>query len=241
MEEKILQTAGLTAIETKIYMAILKEGRSLAGRISRNTGVHRRSVYDSLERLIQKGLVSYIEENNKKYFFAEDPQNFLTMIDQQRKEISTIMPTLQILYTEKKQDRKTTFFRGKSGLKTIFSDQINEGKEVLIIGASLDADKIIKYYFPKYDTERKEKGIWLKMLFTIKNQEKAPKIPFTKIRYLPKNHKGLTATNIYGNKVAIIVWEKEPTAILIQDEAIAQTYREYFESLWNISRTDNEN
>jgi len=61
-----LNEIGLTENESKIYLALIDLGPSLAGQISRKTGLHRRTVYDSIEMLIKKGLVGYIKNNNRK-------------------------------------------------------------------------------------------------------------------------------------------------------------------------------
>ena len=47
-----LKQAGLTENESKVYLALVDNGSSLAGRISRLTGLHRRTVYDVTEMLI---------------------------------------------------------------------------------------------------------------------------------------------------------------------------------------------
>ena len=78
MEE--LKSAGLTDNESKIYLALIDLGPSLAGQISRKTGMYRRSVYDTIEMLIEKGLVSYILQNNRKIFQAANPERLLQII-----------------------------------------------------------------------------------------------------------------------------------------------------------------
>ena len=55
-----LKTAGLTENESKVYTALLELGPSHAGIISRKTGLHRRVIYDTIERLIKKGFIGYI-------------------------------------------------------------------------------------------------------------------------------------------------------------------------------------
>ena len=70
MREEILEEFGLTKNEVKIYLTLLKMGRALAGEITEKSGIHRRNVYDSIERLMKKGLVSFIIQNNRKYFRA---------------------------------------------------------------------------------------------------------------------------------------------------------------------------
>ena len=69
-----LKEAGLTANESKIYTSLLELGPSNAGLISRKSGLHRRVVYDTLEMLIQKGLVGYILKNNVRLFQASHPK-----------------------------------------------------------------------------------------------------------------------------------------------------------------------
>ena len=64
MEEELLAEFGLTRNEIRVYLTLLKMGSALAGEITEKTGIHRRNIYDSLERLQEKGLVSFVIINN---------------------------------------------------------------------------------------------------------------------------------------------------------------------------------
>ena len=77
---EILGEMGLTQMEIKVYLALLELGPSLAGRISRKTGIHRRNVYDITERLIKKGMIGYIVKNNRRFFEAVNPEKFLDLM-----------------------------------------------------------------------------------------------------------------------------------------------------------------
>ena len=59
MNAKILENIGLTDGEIKVYLALIKLGSSTSGPITDKSGVSRSKIYNILERLIQKGLVSY--------------------------------------------------------------------------------------------------------------------------------------------------------------------------------------
>ena len=59
---------------------------------------------------------------------------------------------------------------------------------------------------------------------------------YTKVRYLPSNIISPSVTNIYAGKVAIILWSEIPEAIIIDNEATAQTYKSYFEFMWANAR-----
>jgi sugar-specific transcriptional regulator TrmB len=233
MNINFLEEAGLTRTEAKVYLSILDLGSSLAGKITRKSGIHRRTVYDAIERLIQKGLISYIVKNNRHYFEAVDPKRFLALLTEKEKNIQTILPELELKYNLTKEKEETLFFKGKQAMKNIFDDQIKEEKEICIFGAASNAADIIKYYFPRYDNARKSRGIRLKAIF---NEKVKYKIPLSQIRYLPKKYSAHTATNIYGDKVAIILWTEEPFAILIKNKNIAKSYKQYFNLMWKVAK-----
>ena len=62
MEIETLKQFGLTTNEAIVYQTLLGLGPSLAGQISKKTGLHRRTVYDTTERLIKKGIIGYIQK-----------------------------------------------------------------------------------------------------------------------------------------------------------------------------------
>ena len=230
-----LSQAGLTENESKVYLALLDLGPSLAGQISRKTGIHRRNVYDTTEMLIKKGLIGYILENNRRLFKASNPQKILDIIKQKQDFLSPIISQLQEKYTKTKEKEETNFYKGKEGLKTVFEDQLESGaKEILILGASPKAYDILQFYFKWYDKTRKAKKIHARI---IASDKKIKQIPLSEIRYLPEKYSNPVSVNIYSDKVAIILWQAEqPLAITIKNKEIAEGYRSYFELMWKIGK-----
>lgn len=230
-----LREAGLTENEAKVYIALLKIGPSYAGLISRKTGLHRRVIYDTTEMLIQKGLIGYILQNNKKLFQATNPQKILELIKEKQAGIEEVMPDMLSLFTQTKEKEETNFYKGKNGIKTVFEDQITTGKEVKVIGASSLAYEILQFYFKWFDKRRTKEKIKTKIIFS--KTDKKIKLPLAEIRYLPQKYSSPLAINIYGDKVAIILWSKEqPLAIIIKNKEISQGYEKYFEAMWKISK-----
>ncbi len=235
MEIKILEESGLTRNESLVYKALLELGPSLAGQISRKTGMHRRTVYDTTEMLIKKGLVGYILRNNRRLFQASSPERFLEILKEKEQEIQESMPEMLSLFQRTKEKEETNFYKGKQGLKTVFEDQIETSKEILILGASPLAYELLQFYFHWFDKRRQEKKIKTRIIFNEKG--KKPKIPLAEIKYLPQKYTSPLAVNIYGNKVAIILWSKEnPFAIVINQKEVADGYRKYFELTWKLAR-----
>jgi len=236
MESELIQEIGLTETEARIYLDLLKNGSSLAGNISRNTGIHRRSVYDAIERLIKKGLVSYIKTNNRRYFEAVEPKRLIEILKEKEEKINAIIPKLEILKNMAVEKKETLFFRGKQSLKYVFDDQIINGKEILIFGDSVNVNEILSYYFLKYDRERVKKNIKVRIIFdeTARKNKELKSIPLSKIKFIPRKHLNNTSIYIYDNNVSIVVWSNEPKAILIKEKNIANTFRNLFEFVWNI-------
>ena len=58
----------------------------------------------------------------------------------------------------------------------------------------------------------------------------------TEVRYVHERTLSPIVTNIYGDKVAIILWTDSPEAVMIENKASADSYRAYFELLWKQAR-----
>jgi len=227
-----LTSAGLTENESKVYLALIDLGPALAGQISRKTGMHRRTVYDTTEMLIEKGLVGYILKNNRRLFQASNPERILDIIKEKENLLEPLIKQLGEKFVMTKEKEETNFYKGKEGLKTVFEEQLS-AKEILILGASPLAYEVLQFYFKWYDKTRKEKKIRARI---IASDRKISRIPLAEIRYLPEKYSNPVSVNIYGDKVAIILWASSPYAIVIKSSEVAKGYRNYFELLWRIAR-----
>lgn len=234
MDIALLEAAGLTRVEARVYLTLLELGSASANDVARKSGIHRRSVYDAMERLIEKGLAAFIKSNNRRIYQVEDPERLLTRLDDQKRDVQQALPQLKIKYEMSRVHQETLFYRGKAGLRTIFDDQIREGKDVLVVGGNMNASEIVKAYFPKYTRMREEKKIKLRILYSGSGKRRVSSIPLSEVRYLPTGFGSLAATNVWGDKVAIILWTENPMAILIKNNEVAKAYRDYFELLWKM-------
>ena len=236
MDEKFLQDAGLTIIESRVYLTILGLGAELAGVIARKSGIHRRSVYDAIDRLIEKGLVSYIVKNNRRCYEATNPNRLLEIVKEKEDRLSHLLPKLQEKYKSSKEKKQTLFFQGRDGLKAVFQDHLEAGaKEILVIAASDFREVVSEFFFKKYDAERKRQKIKQKIIYNSKKEK--IKIPLCEIKYLQQEYDSPLSMAIYANRVAMVLWARTPYAILIKDKEIADSYRNYFNVLWKAARS----
>ncbi len=227
-----LKDAGLTENENKVYIALIDLGPSLAGKISRKTGLHRRTVYDITETLIQKGLMGYILENNRRVFTAVEPQHILDMLDEKKQSLMPLIGELQQKFGAGKNDEQTNFYKGKNGLKMVFESQL-KCNEIFILGATRQAYDSMPYYFKWYNERRKQKRIKLRIITSDKSIQ--PKM-LAEIKYLPEKYASPVVINIYGDSVAMILWGVRPFALVVKQKEFASSYKKYFELLWRIAK-----
>ncbi|MBI5391010.1 hypothetical protein HZB02_05975 [Candidatus Woesearchaeota archaeon] len=87
MEESLLLKLGLNKNEAKVYLKLLAHGSSTAGNLIKATGFHRNIVYDNLEKLVDKGLVSFILEGKKKVFMSAAPEMISDLLEKEQDEL----------------------------------------------------------------------------------------------------------------------------------------------------------
>ena len=68
----------LTAGEARVYLSLLKLGSSKVGAIVGESRVSYSKVYDVLERLANKGLVSHVQIGKVRHFSAAEPSSCAT-------------------------------------------------------------------------------------------------------------------------------------------------------------------
>ena len=138
-----LKEAGLTDGEIKVYLALLEIGSSTVGPILAKSGITRSIIYRILERLIKKGLVSYITKEKTKYYQAAQPDKLLDYIDNREKELkqnkNKVEKLIPQLILKQKSAKKTeaSIYEGFKGLITAYDkryDKLKKGDEVVIYG-----------------------------------------------------------------------------------------------------------
>jgi len=247
MYEKEFQNFGLTNGEAKIYSYLLNSESSTVGPIVKNSKVAYSNIYEILERLIQKGLVSYIVKNKTRYYKALAPNRLKDYLKSQKNEImkkenelNNLLPKLQKL-TKKHETQSGEIYIGINGLLTAYENLLENSKknEELLFFYSYKDESYQKtndfYYqlFPKL----KEKKILLKGIANINFKQKFKKEkPPTFLRAKFVEFPTPSNIDIFNNKILITTWEDEPIGILITSNEIADSFRDYFNTIWKIAK-----
>lgn len=242
MRRQTLLKIGLTGHEADIYLALLEAGPSLVSKIAQKTDINRTNIYDRLESLIDKGLVSYVIKNNRKHFYAAEPKRLLRYLDekadklkQETEEVKQILPELEKIRPSS-TDESVEVYEGKEGLKTILEDILRTGQPILTYGSEGNFSKILRFYFKHYLKRLEDSGIRMKVVFNHDDGRKPFKWKFAEARYIPKEYKTPTETTIYGDKVAIFLLAEQPKAILITSRTVSRSYGQYFNLMWKLGK-----
>ena len=89
METQLLEEIGLTKGEIKVYLTLLKLGETTTGKIIEKAQISGGKIYVILDKLIKKGLASYIIKEKTKHFSAANPNKILEYINKKEKSLES--------------------------------------------------------------------------------------------------------------------------------------------------------
>ncbi|MBI5390593.1 hypothetical protein HZB02_03830 [Candidatus Woesearchaeota archaeon] len=237
-----LVKSGLSEKEAKTYLTCLELGDASASEIAHKGNLPRTLTYDLLQRLIELGLASYVIKKNKKYFRAAEPYELLRQCKEREEAVAYVMPQLETLFTTKGMKKpKTQVFEGKEGMKAVMNDILrSNAKEFLAYGSSRSSFEVLPAFMDEWHRERIRRRITMRVIYNNtpearrKIKERHESLRYTAYKFMPIRLESPTATIIYATKVVLQSWTKEPFAVMIENEEMAENQKRYFKELWKI-------
>ena len=233
--QQVLEKLGLSKNEIKVYLELNSQGSMKAGRIAKLTHMDRSSSYNALKLLLEKGLVSYVSIGKIKWFQAVSPNRLLEYVKEQEEDLKEIIPELNVSHKAKKVEGQVRLFKGLKGVKAVFLDIARTGKDNYVFGSEGQFSERMEDFAYQFDILKKENKIKTKMI--IRKGKKEHDSKTSEYRYLPNVDESSAVTNIYGDKIAIIIWTDEPEAVIIENAAAAKAYKSYFEIMWKSAKS----
>ena len=227
---------GLSDGESTIYLALLKLGSSPVHKIKEETRMHRTTIYDFLEKLLTKGLASYVIKGGVKYYKATHPNKLLDYIKEKENMVNDVLPELGKLSDFHKDEITVEVYRGVEGVKTLLKDVLREGKDHVIFGIDESMFKEKLGPFMEWYFKEEKKRRFKERILTSDEASYVYGYQTAMYRYLPRESFNPTPTYVYGDNVAILIWEPF-SVIRIKNAALADSYAKYFELLWKMAKT----
>jgi len=244
MIETILAELGFCNKEIKVYLEITKSERITASELSKRTKLPRSSVYDIIEKLLDKGLISYTIRLKKKTFQITNFNKFISKLKEQETLAHLAILELDKLNIKSEENYKVEVLEGKEGLKTHF-DYIQlllkdkKLKDFLVFGTKLSSINKIKFFFLsrfedyiKFASKIDFRIIWdfdankNKIMNNIKKMGKH--------KFLPKKFKNNSTTVVFNDFITIIFNTTKPIIVRIQNKDVADSYRQQFNLFWEL-------
>ena len=230
-----LRENGLSDSEANVYLSLLKLGEATVAEISQSSGLHRTNIYDSLEKLKEKGLASYLSKDNKQFFRAAEPENLLTYLQEKEEAINKFIPDLKKIQSKIHEKVTVEVFKGPQGIRSALKDILATKKEVIGYSVSGQLRKYLPEFAKYYFREQAKYKIMHRFIYTT-GVTKPSLEKYYKIKYLPKEFSSTTINISYDDKILNIIYQPEMVAIRIKSKPLVEDFRRHFELLWKAAK-----
>lgn len=228
MTKAVLRELGLSDNEAEVYLLLLRLQSALASQIAEKCAISRPHIYDTLNKLIEKGLASYVIKDNRKYFKAASPKRLIESLYDRQKNLEAVLPGLLKLYQPKAPKPAVEVFEGREGMKTVLREILREAKHLDCSGAELRIADYLPIEAEKFAKERAKKKITARFLSS--SRIKPGKLD--EFRLLPLTSSSPVTTLIWNEKAAIWIWGESPLVVVLKSKQVSDGFRSQFNLLW---------
>lgn len=238
---------GFNVNEAKVYVALLKYGRADVKTLVKELGFHKNIVYDNLNKLLDKAIISYIVEDNRKVFFVESPDSLNEFIERKQKELDDekkvvqhLVEDIKTVKTKTLEIEDATILRGKKAVKKVMDEIYNTVTHYRCFGAPIESSLIMgDSFWARYHLIHEERNIKSQIIMNSSMKKKAEqmeKFPHQDVRFMESGVEPLTETMITDDRVSLIVWVDNPIVIDIKNKQVIESYQKFFDLLWEQSK-----
>ncbi len=209
--------------------------------------MHRRNVYDCINKLVEKGLINEIFIEGEKYYKAVHPKRLLALLQDREAAVDAAMPEMMRRFQKVEAEEYAHIYKGVSGFRNYLQDILDlpDGEACYYIGAKLGwFDPRLKYVLPRFKSISKQKKLIHYHLFDKEVQERYPEMlkelkeMGAVYKILPKEYSTPSAVDIIGDHVftfnlTVKRLDDDLTQFVIISERIASMYKIWFTMMWN--------
>lgn len=242
---KLFEALGLSEGEDKVYTALIELGPSSTGPIYKRAGVSQSKVYEILDRLKKKGLVSYVRSEGISIWQAASSALVLERFDKEldsfkekRELLSRELPKL--LQSKEQKLEETQIFEGYNGFRSaLFSllDSLDKKQTLKVFGSPYPIPEPYYSFLKAYNTDRIKKGVKGRWLYGDSLKVFARKLydmPLSEVRFI----KGMTPASIAigHDRILLLDFGDKPKTTVIMSESHAKNFSDFFDSLWESAK-----
>lgn len=241
---KQLESVGLSEKESRVYLALLPRRDVGSSKLITATGLHGQFVYDALERLEKLGLAKHVIQNGRKKFSANPPLRLLSIVEEKRLAAQNIARQLQDRYSGK-HEQDFEVFQGETAFMMHQFDmleRVEEDQEALAICGPSERflATLGEGETDEFEELRIKKGLRVRYIGMEPMRERLTEMKKWRqlwdFRIFPGTSTGLVDTDIWPDNITFNIFGDPILSFTITNKAVADGYKEFFESLWKLSK-----
>ncbi len=236
---KQLESLGLSEKESRVYLALLSKNEVGSSKLIAATGLHGQFVYGALARLEQLGLVKHVIQNGRKKFSANPPLRLLSIVEEKRLTAQNIARQLQERYS-KKHEQDFEVFQGESAFlmhQFDMLERVEQNQEALAICGPSERflATLGEGETDEFEELRIKKGLRVRYIGMEPMRDRLTEMrkwrKLWEFRIFPGQSTGLVDTDIWPDNITFNIFGDPILSFTISNKAVAEGYREFFESL----------
>ncbi|MEK7108178.1 MAG: helix-turn-helix domain-containing protein, partial [Patescibacteria group bacterium] len=242
----LLQTAGLSERESRVYLSALALGSATAQEIANGAQIARSTAYNVIEGLTEMGLLASIEHDGHPLFTAEPPDAILEMLKHRVEDLSRRMSVMEdalpeLMALEKRQSERPRMFmfEGKEGIQRLsrrYEEATGEFFEIVPYDSLVS--KLDESDFEKHKERMTHNQIRGRILIVAAK----PPVEYMRelhtrygwhVRYLPPEQAPMTGhVSVKGHEIYGVAYEGMPVGVVIENPALAGALKVVFDLAW---------
>ena len=223
-----LEKIGLTKKESRVYLFLLEYQEAKAGTICSKLNIPNSHIYQILEKLLNKGIISYKIINNIKIFNPADPESLFTIfiekereLKKEKEELKEFISNLKKIEIKEKKQNNFKYFEGIRGVKSMFTEFVTSFKknsEIYIASTPIAYEKWNPFLLDLFHPPRIKKNVHQQLIVPIELKKHGiEREVFKPIEIRYTNIKMETEFGVAGEYTYFLSYGEKPYALLIKD------------------------
>ena len=237
--ELALKEYGLTDKEIEVYLALLPLGSINLQEIAKRINLPRTTIYNTLNYLFSKGLVSKIIKGHVTFFEATEPKKLINDMEEKKKLITSALPELEGLKKQIKESSSVEIYEGFKGISTILAEVFREKQQIYYFGSYSKSVEILKHLPEHAANIRLINKIPAKIIIEKFDEPRFHEKDYKKItelRFLESLKDFPCMIFIFGERVALYTVEGDLVGIIIKNKEVSRAFKIVFDMYWSIAK-----
>jgi predicted transcriptional regulator len=243
MHLEVLQHLGLSPNEARMYEALMTYGGSSVSTIALRAKVHRRNAYDSIHRLMEKGLVYEVFSENETRYEAVEPVKLMEIVKEKERRLEAALPDMQAVFRDHRSAQRAYVYKGLEGMKNYLREALKVGKDMYEFGAKGGwFDPRMLNFTTWFLAEAKRKKVKFHHIFDHEVKTKAPHVPEAvgkPYKFTAEKYSTESAIEVFGDRVVTFTGlqigrlDDDVTIFVIVSPKLAESYRIWWQFMWD--------